>query len=248
VRLSHRDGDRILNLLPDLYAHASPMQFFHTSIGLLEHLVGCDHCGWYAYEITDRVRLTIITAPDYHLNPRVISLMEEAMPSHPYLAHYAGHEATAVMLSDLPRQDRLAHRDQYEDVYRLADIHHEIILPLTMNAGSVVGVGLRRSLHDFTDRDRTVLDVLQPHLRRAYANAELVGEANEATLISTTAMQFDLTDREAQIAFWMAEGKTNWEISLILGMGVRTAEKHVEHVLAKLGVENRTTAAVRLRR
>ena len=56
-----------------------------------------------------------------------------------------------------------------------------------------------------------------------------------------------LTNRETQIAFWIGEGKTNHEIGLILSIGTRTVEKHVEHVLAKLGVENRTTAALRLR-
>jgi DNA-binding CsgD family transcriptional regulator len=52
-----------------------------------------------------------------------------------------------------------------------------------------------------------------------------------------------LTRREAEVLTWIAQGKTNGEIATILGLSRRTAEKHVEHVLHKLGVENRTTAA-----
>jgi DNA-binding CsgD family transcriptional regulator len=51
-----------------------------------------------------------------------------------------------------------------------------------------------------------------------------------------------LTAREAQILHWMAEGKSNPEIGPILGTSPNTVRKHVEHILAKLGVENRAAA------
>ena len=47
-----------------------------------------------------------------------------------------------------------------------------------------------------------------------------------------------------EVAGWLAAGKTNPEIDIILASNVRTVEKHVEAVLKKLGVENRTAAAV----
>ena len=40
------------------------------------------------------------------------------------------------------------------------------------------------------------------------------------------------------------QGKTNEEIGIILQVSARTVEKHLEHILAKLGVENRTAAAL----
>lgn len=49
--------------------------------------------------------------------------------------------------------------------------------------------------------------------------------------------------REAEVLYWVAEGKTNAEIATILSSSRRTVEKHVEHVLEKLGVENRAAAA-----
>jgi DNA-binding CsgD family transcriptional regulator len=57
----------------------------------------------------------------------------------------------------------------------------------------------------------------------------------------------DLTVRESDVALWIAQGKTNGEIGLILAIAPRTVEKHVESVLRKLRVEDRTTAALHLR-
>ena len=51
-----------------------------------------------------------------------------------------------------------------------------------------------------------------------------------------------LTAREFEVAAWMAEGKTNREIGLILGISFRTVDRHVGAILRKLGVENRMSA------
>jgi DNA-binding CsgD family transcriptional regulator len=53
-----------------------------------------------------------------------------------------------------------------------------------------------------------------------------------------------LTPREAEVLFWISQGKSNHDIGVILGAKTGTICKHVEHILGKLNVENRTTAAV----
>jgi DNA-binding CsgD family transcriptional regulator len=52
-----------------------------------------------------------------------------------------------------------------------------------------------------------------------------------------------LTEREAEVLTWIARGKGNYEIGVILGARTRTIGKHVERILTKLHVENRTAAA-----
>jgi DNA-binding NarL/FixJ family response regulator len=53
-----------------------------------------------------------------------------------------------------------------------------------------------------------------------------------------------LTPRETEVLTWIAQGKTNYEIGVILRACTGTICKHVEHILVKLNVENRTGAAV----
>lgn len=55
---------------------------------------------------------------------------------------------------------------------------------------------------------------------------------------------FPLTGREAEVLLWLARGKSNSEIAIILGISPRTINKHLEQVYRKLNVENRTAAAV----
>ena len=60
---------------------------------------------------------------------------------------------------------------------------------------------------------------------------------------SSTIETLGLTSRETQVLNWIACGKTNHEIGIILEMHTATVKKHVEHIFTKLGVENRTAAA-----
>jgi DNA-binding CsgD family transcriptional regulator len=54
---------------------------------------------------------------------------------------------------------------------------------------------------------------------------------------------FGLTARETEVLNWIAQGKTNYEIGVILTACTGTICKHVERILSKLCVENRTAAA-----
>ena len=53
-----------------------------------------------------------------------------------------------------------------------------------------------------------------------------------------------LTRREIEVLAWVAKGKTNKEIGIILSISSRTASKHLEHIYTKIGVESRTAAVV----
>lgn len=52
-----------------------------------------------------------------------------------------------------------------------------------------------------------------------------------------------LTERESEVLYWVANGKSNRETAQILSMSPRTVNKHLETIFHKLGVDNRTAAA-----
>ena len=54
----------------------------------------------------------------------------------------------------------------------------------------------------------------------------------------------ELTPREMEVLKLIGEGKTNQEIADELFIGIKTVKAHVSNVLSKLGVEDRTSAAI----
>jgi len=53
-----------------------------------------------------------------------------------------------------------------------------------------------------------------------------------------------LSGREGEVLGWLANGKSNKDIAAILDLSPRTVTKHLEVIFQKMGVENRTAAAV----
>ena len=95
----------------------------------------------------------------------------------------------------------------------------------------LVAQGNRRLLASFHDQtgDEEWLVVLR--------------EENDASAIESLIAAFRLTQREAEVLYWVVQGKTSNDIGEILGNSPRTVNKHLEHVFEKLGVETRTAAA-----
>jgi DNA-binding CsgD family transcriptional regulator len=78
---------------------------------------------------------------------------------------------------------------------------------------------------------------------RANALLRSLGTRSRATGRPARAAVAGLTGREAEVLALLAEGLTNAEIGTRLFISAKTAEHHVGHVLAKLGVRSRAEAA-----
>jgi len=84
-----------------------------------------------------------------------------------------------------------------------------------------------------TNRYKGLIEYLLPYLHRI--------------LIANTHTPLDnrvkgLSPREMMVLAWMKQGKTNWEISRIIGVSERTVRFHVEGIFMKLDVGSRTQA------
>jgi len=55
---------------------------------------------------------------------------------------------------------------------------------------------------------------------------------------------FNLTERESEVLTWLAKGKSNAEIAIILSISPHTINAHLAQIFKKLNVENRTSAAI----
>jgi DNA-binding CsgD family transcriptional regulator len=102
---------------------------------------------------------------------------------------------------------------------------------------------------------------VRKHLERVYAKlgvanrTEAAGRAFEvagpapgdrpAVPAPDRLTQLGLTPRELEVLRWVAPGKTNAEIALLLYISPETVRRHMRNVFSKLGVRTRTAAVAR---
>lgn len=56
--------------------------------------------------------------------------------------------------------------------------------------------------------------------------------------------RLNLTARETDVLHWVAEGKSSWEIGMILSISERTVKFHLSNIYRKFGVTSRAQAIV----
>ncbi|MFZ5555552.1 MAG: XrtB/PEP-CTERM-associated transcriptional regulator EpsA [Pseudomonadota bacterium] len=91
-------------------------------------------------------------------------------------------------------------------------------------------------------RYRSALDALVPHLHRALIQMA-PREIRVAPLEDGAAPS--ITGREIEILRWVRDGKSNFEIAAELRISPLTVKNHVQKILRKLSVQNRTQAVAR---
>ncbi len=107
--------------------------------------------------------------------------------------------------------------------------------------------GMNLGADDYLTKPVTVPELLTAIEARLKRHEEQRVKAAFKTdfLSAEPLLKLGLTPREADVLFWVAQGKANAEIGMILEMSVGTVKKHMEHILPKISVENRSAAALR---
>ena len=85
---------------------------------------------------------------------------------------------------------------------------------------------------------RDLLAAIRTRLTRASQQRPLLPDFSSATPLE----RLGISPREAEVLLWIAQGKANHDIAIILGCTHATVKKHTVHLFEKLGVETRTAA------
>jgi DNA-binding CsgD family transcriptional regulator len=175
----------------------------------------------------------------------------------------SGNLYQPLAVSDIASRQKVESLDLYHDYYRVLSVADD----LSVNFGNLshrVCLAVLRGRRGFSDQDRAMLAALRPHMERAYRYARAIeslrkrarkdakaanqlmdadGSLEGATPRSLCAL--GLSEREAEVLYWVAAGKSSPVISIILGIRHDTVRAHLKRIFAKLGVENRLSAALR---
>lgn len=108
-----------------------------------------------------------------------------------------------------------------------------VLVPM-INRGAAAGVSVALSVDELEPRDRRALEFA------CYAFIDKV-----RALSPVEQDMPSLTPRERDCLAFVAEGKTNWEISVILGISENTVRQHVESCRLKLNATTRAQAVAR---
>jgi DNA-binding CsgD family transcriptional regulator len=117
-----------------------------------------------------------------------------------------------------------------------ADAREGFVVPVVGGGGEFYGVRLTSPHKAFDQAARPTLHALSAvYVFEGVKLLEVVNDVETHT---------PLTMRETECLRWVSEGKSDWDISEILGISEATVHAHVENAKKKIGVRSRVQATV----
>jgi DNA-binding CsgD family transcriptional regulator len=132
----------------------------------------------------------------------------------------------------------------YNEFYRTVGIAHQLVVGFEVPGCGFTTCALSRAQRDFTEAERVLLAFAQPHLTALLQLAQVAPPPAAGPGLAATA---GLTSREIAILSQLAQGRPDKEIAYHCHISPRTVQVHLRNIYAKLGVDNRTEAAVLLK-
>jgi DNA-binding CsgD family transcriptional regulator len=344
------DYATFLRALPALYEARTMDELPDSFLDFINRFVPSDAIGYNEVDLK-KGNMIVTVNPRELISSKYVQILGNFINEHPLVEYQQRTgDTSARKISDLLSQAQYHRTSVYQEVYRHIDSEDQFAIALRMNRDAVAAISLNRSSRSFSEADRELLNLAQPHLIQAYRNAEILTRLRKPLagvesladalplglilldrrfriLFSTErarkllALHFHkrsshrvlppmlrswlvdacklhghalphttrafslsgpagdlsvrcvrkpgceetilllqesakphsaerlrplgLTAREAEVLLWVADGKSNPEIAIILGAAPRTIQKHLENIFWKLGVQTRTGAARR---
>ena len=202
--------EKLVSLLPELYSAQTLDSFPQHVIGLLPRLISADSCGFNETNFSRRRFETFATPSLGARVPDADEVLARLMHQHPMVLHNRNTDQRALKMSDLLSQGQFHRLELYDVVYRPARVEYLMTGGFEVSpAGDIVTLAFGREARDFTELERDLLNLLRPHLRQAYANADAM-----------TSFQTQLERREQSL-----EGETNAAVVVVHDLAIKHSSK-----------------------
>jgi DNA-binding CsgD family transcriptional regulator len=176
----------------------------------------------------------------------------------------SGNLHQPLALSDIASRRSIEGLALYHDYYRILGIEDDLSVNFG-NLGHRFCLAILRRRRGFSEQDRAILAVLRPHMENVYRYTRMLSALGAAPGVDDDSIGstrpddgtpkndkdaaqslcvLGLSEREAEVLYWVAAGKSSPVIGTILGIRHDTVRAHLKSIFAKLGVENRLSAAL----
>ncbi len=246
LTLSHA---RQLNAaLAPLYADPRPDRLLPRLSAAISSVFGAEMTCFDGFDEAGRIRYLGSDAPALFTTPELLASLAQRIHEHPlFQSIFVERTDNPLKITDFCSHSQFVQSTIFNEFYRLVAVTHQLIVGFDVPGQGFVTCALCRSQSDFTEAERALLAFVQPHLSALFLLAgRQGGPADPGAAAPALAATLGLTLREAVILDHLAQGQPDKAIAQHCRISPRTVQNHLRNIYAKLGVNNRTAASLRV--
>ena len=137
----------------------------------MQPFLSCDYCAYH--EFTKFTPVRSVVSPAYRPD---LQALVEFLDQHPSITNTRAQKLnSSVKISDFLTLSKWRRTDLYNHLFRPENQNYQLAF-ITTAPDVELGPALNRSCIDFTEEERQLLDLIRPHLIRAFHNSRLLSE------------------------------------------------------------------------
>ena len=236
----HVDDWKAVNAcLVKLYRELDRDRHSRVLLEVINELVPADSVALNMAPVKTPYALSAITLPESHATDEQVALLGRYAHQSPFGTYYlATMDSNWKMATDfMPLEDF-----HNTDLHRLAlgplGINHQMFGMLGVLGETGYAVAINRTHREFTERDRSVLNVVHPHLVTSFFNAAVHSQAKDSLKELHVAMEaapgaFGYFNRDRRVA-WMQPKAEAWLQEFFAGEATNeNIPSSIRHLLDK---------------
>ena len=178
-RLKERDFRQLFYFIHELYS-ARDIETFRSHVirGLLQ-ILPCDMAAYNEID-TNTQRIVALHETEV-IPPEDVLAVERHMDEHPIIKYFSRTgDGQALTISDFLNVHQFHHLEVYQEFYRKYRVEDQLAFCLPARQSVIMGFAVNRSRRNFTRREKTIINLLRPHLMTAYENIDFFATITQA--------------------------------------------------------------------
>jgi DNA-binding CsgD family transcriptional regulator len=177
--LDTKDLRRLFDGVQRLYTLQDHASFTTTLVDVLASLVPIDVASYDELNPKTKKTFAKLAPHDTPLPENGFEILGRFLHQHPCVAHaHKTGDGSPTKISDFISINQWKRTPLYNEFYKHFRTIHNLGMQFASgrDRSTIVSMGFHRGGRDFLERDRSILNVLRPHLSQAYNNAQAVTE------------------------------------------------------------------------
>lgn len=184
------DWKAINNALRRLYEELDSEKHSRMMLQTINDLVPGDSVALNIVRQVSPYQMDAVTFPEDHTAPEQLALIEKYSFQSPFLSYYASAvDASWKTITDFIPEEEFHKTELYRLGLGPVGARYQIFGALGYVDGVGYGVVINRAQRGFTEREREILNTIQPHLVTSFINAAVHSRTQNSVAQITAAME-----------------------------------------------------------
>ena len=174
ARLKHSELEAFSNTLLELYSPGPQEDLPARILAALERNISCEHRCYH--EFSDQIAMRVAHKPSVQID---INAFNQYADQHPALGAIIRDQIrSSARISDFKTLSQWRRTDLYNLCFRPEGLNYQLGY-LALNEGPRLGIALNRAKRDFSEEERTLFDLLIPHLFQVFRTSQFLSRLSE---------------------------------------------------------------------